>query len=220
MTMRTGASSTVSVRWAIGTALAVLIVPGASNVIGENLTNVVQQIQRLGLVARIERDQRDESVQQIAERFSQIAQTDKARARQMQSSFQQALLLVCDRDIIATLSSQTVEAVDDAIESAMGLDDLGGGGWDGLGYVYGFFNHDVTVEEITRVAEGWAAIPEDEREPHYPQYVHLIDAVCKPLSVGGLRNDQETSAALEIVLPLLKSMLLQKPKPGRAFHPP
>lgn len=204
----------------VTTTLIILAVAGALDVIGEDHTPDAGRIERLGLTARIDPSLRDRAIQQIAIRLKEMADADKSRAQQMQSAFQEALLLVCDRDVIGTLSNETIEAVDDAIESTMSLDDLARGGWDRLGYVYGFFNHDVTVKEIKRVADGWDAIPEDQREPHYPQYVHLIDAVCKPLSIDGLQSDQETSAALAIALPLLKSMLLQKPKPGRAFHPP
>ncbi len=177
------------------------------------------QLERLALGARLQPAQRDALVQQIAAHL-QAASANKAQLRRQQNGYARALLLVCDHDVIGTLSPATREAVDDAIESAIGLDDIRSGGWDRLAYVYGFFNHDVTPEQIERIAQGWRDMTEAQRRRVYPTYPHLIDAMCKPLSVSGLGDDAQTDRALRTTIPLLKEMALGEPRPGRAFHPP
>ena len=178
-------------------------------------------IRHSGLTARANPERRNDAVQELAGWIKLLAGKDKVRLRSLQGAFQEALLLACDHAVYQTLTPATVRAVDEALETAFTLKEIGlSNDWNPLAYVYGFFNRDVTPEEIESVREGWLAIPEDEREPSYPTYVHLIDAVCKPLSMGPLSNAVETSRALAIAIPLLKSMLEQQPKPGRAFHVP
>lgn len=178
-----------------------------------------QRLERLALTARLHPDQAEAAVRQIATSLKTAA-ADRAELRRRQGAYQKALLLLCDHDVIATLSPESREAVDEAIESVIGPGEIRSGGWDRLAYVYGFFNHDVTPQQIESVAEGWRTMPEATRKRMYPPYPHLVDAVCKPLTVAGLADDEQTARALRVAIPLLKEMALGEPKPGRAFHPP
>ncbi len=187
--------------------------PPATTVSAEELT-------RLGLLARLEPDQRDSLVQAIAAHLVEAGRADRRKVQQMQSAFAQPLLLVCDPEVRRTLSPQTVEAVDAAIESVLRREDIIDERWDPLAYVYGYFNHDVTAAEIESVRDEWFALEDDRRQRLYPTFPHMIDAVCKPLSVGPLGSEQETAAALDVALPLLKLLMTARPAPGRAFHPP
>lgn len=181
-------------------------------------TAMTADIRRLGLATRLEPERRDDHVRKLAAMLSSMS---KDAVFQLQRPFQEAFLLVCDADIRETLAPGTVEAVDGAIESVLTLEDIGGGTrWDALVYVYGFFNHDVTPDEIREARETWENTPMDERARIYPSYIHLIDAACKPLSVGPLRTADETREALETAVPLLASMVEQPPRPGTAFHEP
>ncbi|MDX1564790.1 MAG: hypothetical protein R3236_05250 [Phycisphaeraceae bacterium] len=179
-----------------------------------------RQLMRLALEARLDASVRNRNLKAIAEALRQDARKSIDQVRANQSIYQEPLLLFCDRDLRPALSAEAVESVDEAIETALSLKALRRGGWDRLGYVWGFFNHDATAEQIRRLSAEWAAMPEERREPHYPHFPHLIDAVTKPLSVGPVGDPKQTAAALEVALPVLKSFLMQPPKPGRAFHVP
>lgn len=177
------------------------------------------RLERLALTARLHPKQAEAAVRQIAESL-QSAAGDKDNLQRRQGQYQNALLLLCDHDVIGSLSIEAREAVDDAIEAAIGFDEIRAGGWDRLAYVYGFFNHDVTPQQIEAIAKGWRNMTEAQRQRMYPPYPHLIDAVCKPLTVAGLADDEQTDRALRVAIPLLKEHAMGKPKPGRAFHPP
>lgn len=128
--------------------------------------------------------------------------------------------MLCDLPVYETLTAGTIETLDNALEQVFNLEEVSrGNDWEALIYVYGYFNRDVTPEEIGAVAERWRGTPVENREPDYPTYIHVIDAVCKPLSMGPLSGGG-TVEALEIALPLLIEGLTQAPQPGRAFHPP
>jgi hypothetical protein len=205
-------------------ALLCLVLTGTETTVEDNVMSVEREalkIKRAGLIALTDASQRDAVTMQLAQRLGELASVDKARLEALETSFQGALLPLCGQGLLDTLAPATVEAVDNALESVFSLEDIARSNqWEPLIYVYGFFNHDVTVPEITMIADRWNAMSEEERRPAYPPYIHAIDAVCKPLSMAGLRTDQETTDALNIAVPLLKSMLLQRPIPGRAFHPP
>ncbi len=179
------------------------------------------EIRRLGLRARLYPEERDPAVQKLAGAIAVLSQSDRKLLEDLQKDFQEALLLVCDPDVYDTLSMETIHAVDDALEQAFTMDDINRDTtWEPLIYVYGFFNRDTSAAEIARVRDRWVAVPEEEREPYYPTYPHVIDAVTKPLAMGPLFNPEETGRALSVAVPMLRSMLVQSPLPGRAFHPP
>jgi hypothetical protein len=179
------------------------------------------EIQRLGLLARTSPAQRDAAVKDLARHITTLARDDRSQLQARSGDFLNALLLVCDRPYFDTLTTEAVEAIDNALESVSTLEEIASGTkWEPFAYLYGFFNHDVTVQEIKTVADRWNNMSDKERSPLYPSYVHAIDVVCKPLSMGGLSSPEKTTRALEIAVPLLKAMYLQTPKPGTAFHPP
>jgi hypothetical protein len=183
--------------------------------------DLATQAKRLGLEARLHPDQRDAKAQQLAALIKDTAAADKDALFKAQGDVQYALMLLCDRGVLETLSRDTVESVDDALESAFTLDEyLAGNRWEAMCYVQGFLNHDVTAAEIRAVRSRWENMTPAERAPVYPTYVHVIDVVTKPLSVWALATPEETTAALEEAVPLLKSMLLQALERGTAFHPP
>jgi hypothetical protein len=180
-----------------------------------------QRIAYLGLHARAFAETRDADLKQMAAMIEDLAARDKDRLRQLQRSFEDAFMFVCDREVYDTLAPETIRAVSKAIASAVTYDDLARGTtWDSLAYAWGYFHRDVTPEAIQKVRDDWESIPDGQREPIYPYYVHLIDVVCKPLSMGALASDEATSRALAIAIPMLIPMLAQPPKAGYAFHPP
>ncbi|GMV93137.1 MAG: hypothetical protein AMXMBFR82_29150 [Candidatus Hydrogenedentota bacterium] len=187
----------------------------------EDVVQDATAIHALGLRARLYPEERDPAVQRLAKSIAVLSASDKARLRELQQDFQEALLLVCDPEIYETLSTGTIEAVDTAIEGVVTMDDIKRDTeWEPLIYVYGFFNRDANAGEIVRIQDQWVSIPADEREPYYPTYPHAIDAVTKPLSMGPLFDPQETTQALNVATLLLRAMLLQPPLPGRGFHVP
>lgn len=179
-----------------------------------------EAIEKAGLVARMDGAQRNATVARLAETIVYWADTDREKLSELQHALQTALLLQCDPGVYETLSPEAIEAADNAIEHIVSFEEIHrGNDWEPLIYAYGFFNRDVTPEEIRAVGDTWYGLSEDERKPIYPTYVHAIDAVCKPLSMGPLTNG-ETLEAMGVALPLLKSCLTQPPAEGRAFHPP
>jgi len=180
-----------------------------------------EAIQQFGRDARLDAANRDAHVQALAGITVQLAEADPARLHAPQRDVQEALLLVCDPPIFDTLSPETIEAVDHALEQVITLDEVSRSTrWEPLIYVYGFFNHDTSAEEIRRVWDVWVGMSDAEREQAYPTYPHTIDAVCKPLSMGPLAPPADTREALAVALPALKALLLQVPAPGRAYHIP
>lgn len=201
------------------TVIALLTVAHASAWAQEEPT--AEAIQHLGLDARLDTGNRDAHVQALAGIIAQLAGADPARLHGLQRDVQEALLLVCDPPIFDTLSRETVEAVDHALEQVITLDEVSRSTrWEPLIYAYGFFNHDTSAEEIRRVWDVWVGMSDAERELAFPTYPHTIDAVCKPLSMGPLAPPADTREALAVALPALKALLLQVPAPGRAYHIP
>ncbi len=175
-------------------------------------------VRSLGIEARRNAAVRDTNIRQIAEILSALSEEE---ARTRQNEFQEALLEVCGPSVFSTLSRETIEAVDDACEKFLGTETATGfTGWDRLAYAYGFFNHDTSVEEIERIARHWQSLTPEERRPLYPNSVHVIDAVTRPLSTTGLSTPEETARALAVALPLMVEMLTRSPSPGTAFHEP
>ncbi len=187
-----------------------------------------ESIKLIGYRARITPQVRDDSLHQIARYIKALNEVDRGKLKSMQKTFQEALLLFTDFEVLfrhdmekELLHRGSIEAVDDALESVFTLEDIRSGyEWNDLAYVYGFFNHDVPVDDIKRVREGWETMPEEERAKQYPTYIHLIDAVVKPLAYWEKDSRREMNTALEEALPLLHDMLFMEPKPGRAFHAP
>lgn len=178
-------------------------------------------IRQIGIEARLHAESRDAKVQEVAAMLLDLAESDREKAHSLQRDFQYAFLLVCDRDIYDTLSEETIAAVDEAMTATYTWDEvIAGDRWDALTYAHGFFNRDVTAEEIEEVAERWAAVPDHERERLYPTFIHVIDAVTKPLAMGPVGDDAATGSALDAAIPLLLHGLDQPAKRGRAFHPP
>ncbi|MBZ0256471.1 hypothetical protein K8I31_10435 [bacterium] len=177
-----------------------------------------KNIMRLGLEARIDPSVRNQRVKELAEL---ISNEKTERVHEMMRPIQEALLLLCDRRVLPTLNRDAILAVNDALEKHITIEEVDRSvRLDRLSYVYGFFNLDATVDEITKYRDQWASFSKDEKAPRYPTYIHLIDLTCKPLSVGPLATPDETARALEIVAPLLKQMAQQPPRPGTAFHEP
>lgn len=175
-------------------------------------------IRSLGLEARLDPGLRDARLREIAAHLKGL---DAARVHDLQGDFQYALLLQCDPEIYDTLAPETIAAVDNSLEALFNLEDIDQDNrWEPLIYVYGYFNRDVTPETIRDVLARWNKLSDTEKAPRYPTYVHVIDAVCKPVSMGPLADPAATRAALEVVVPALKQMFLQPPMPGTAFHPP
>jgi hypothetical protein len=178
-------------------------------------------IQALGLRARLYPEERDAAVQRLAQSIAMMSGGDKQALKERQQDFQEALLLVCDPEIYATLSTATIAAVDAALEGAFTMADIKRDtDWEPLIYVYGFFNRNTNVQELIQLHDQWIAIPVEERDPYYPTYPHAIDAVTKPLTMGPLFNPMDSGPALDVAVPQLRAMVLQKPIPGRGFHVP
>lgn len=176
------------------------------------------QVRKLGLEARLYPELRDARMQELA---AQITELGPVGVHPLQGDFQYALLLQCDPEIYDTLAPETIEAVDDALEGLFSLDDIDRDNhWEPLIYAYGFFNRDVTPESIQRVISTWEGLTDDEKAPRYPTYIHVIDAVTKPVSMGLVGDRATTGAVLGLVAPALKEQFLLPPKPGTAFHPP
>ncbi len=176
------------------------------------------QIRKLGLEARLDGVNRDAILRQLSEGMETLP---KARVHELQGDFQYALLLQCDPEIYATLAPETIEGVDAALEGLFDFEDIDRDThWEPLIYAYGFFNRDVDPEAIEKVLSRWASLSDKEKAPRYPTYIHVIDAVCKPLSMGSVGDKQRTREAMMLVLPALKSLFTAKPKPGTAFHGP
>lgn len=176
------------------------------------------QIRLLGLEARLDPTIRDARIGQLTDHMAAL---DVESIHAIQGDIQYALMLVADPEIYDTLSPQSIASVDVQLERLFDLEAIDRDNhWEPLVYAYGFFNRDVKIETIREVVHRWEALSESERAPRYPTYIHVIDAVTKPVSMGYIGDVQNTGAVLEIVVPLLKSQFLQPPAPGTAFHPP
>ncbi|MBI1389031.1 MAG: hypothetical protein GC154_11340 [bacterium] len=179
----------------------------------------VDELRKLALQARLD----DAGRNGIALRMAAlIEEADTASVKHEQRAVQESLLLLCDRDVYDTLQPSAIRAIDVALESHFSLDEISRDvRIDPVAYVYGYFNRDVTVDQIVQAGDLWRSLSLEERAPRYPAYIHLIDAVCKPLSMGMLDDGEDaTRQALEYVTPLLKEMISQPPRPGTAFHEP
>jgi len=176
------------------------------------------QIRKLGLEARLHPELRDARMRELAARMTELGPDG---VHPLQGDFQYALLLQCDPEIYDSLAPETIEAVDTALEGLFSLDDIDRDNhWEPLVYAYGFFNRDVTLESIQRVITKWEEFSDEEKAPRYPTYIHVIDAVCKPVSMGLVGDRATTGAVLGLVVPALKEQFLMPPMPGTAFHPP
>jgi len=176
------------------------------------------QIRVLGLEARLDPTIRDGRIGQLT---AHMAAMDVEAIHAIQGDIQYALMLVADPEIYDTLSPRSIESVDAQLERLFDLEAIDRDNhWEPLVYAYGFFNRDVTLETIQEVVDRWEALSDAEKAPRFPTYIHVIDAVTKPVSMGLIGDVQNTGAVLEIVVPLLKSQFLQPPAPGTAFHPP
>jgi len=175
-------------------------------------------IRQLGLEARLDADLRDGHLLEIAHLMRSLG---SGAVRGLQGDFQYALLLSADPAIYDTLRPETIAAIDSGLEGLFSLEDIDRDNrWEPLIYAYGFFNRDVTAETVQRVLGYWSALPETDKVPRYPTYIHVIDAVSKPVSMGAVGDRENTRAILERVLPAMKRQFLQPPRPGTAFHPP
>lgn len=202
--------------WAAGLLLAAIVGGVAYAATPEAVTG--NQIRRMGLEARLDPAVRDARIREIAKMLTVVG---AERVDALQGDFQYALLLQCDPEIYDTLSPETIAAVDAGLEALFDLDAIDRDNrWEALIYVYGFFNRDVTPETIRTVLARWDALSDEEKAPRYPTYVHVIDAISKPVSMGALRDHAATREALTLTVPALKRQFLQGPKPGTAFHPP
>lgn len=112
---------------------------------------IEREVRTLGIRARLEPDNRDRHLTELAATLKALAVEDEKALRMIERAFQYALLLSCDRDICDTLMPDTIEALDDALERLFTIEDINfDHRWEDLLYVYGFFNRDVTVEEIAK----------------------------------------------------------------------
>ncbi len=176
------------------------------------------QIRILGLEARLNPAVRNANMMQLADLMKSLFPTE---VHALQGAFQSSLMLQCDPDIFPTLSAETIQAVDESLEGLFDFTEIARDTrWETLIYVYGFFNRDVKPEEIKAVLARWDALSDKEKAPLNPTYIHVIDAVCKPLVMGELKDKETTIQALEIVVPGLHDLYLAKAKPGTAFHGP
>lgn len=182
---------------------------------------VERKVREMGIMARLDPEKRDRLIVKIAATLEALGVEDEKGLRSIQGVFQTALLLSCDRGIYETLQPETIEAVDDALESLFTIEDINRDlRWEPLVYAYGFFNRDLSVDEIIKVRDAIEALSGDARERMYPVYPHTFDALAKPLSMGPLTDASQTAKALGIVVPMLKDVIMDEAKPGRAFHPP
>lgn len=158
---------------------------------------------------------------EIAIRMLALNQVDRDKLKTMQQAFQDALMQFTFLEDFIKINRNSIEEVDNALESIFTLEDIKNGyEWNSLAYVYGYFNHDVTAEEIQQVSDGWDQLSEEEKAKQFPTYVHLIDAVVKPLAYWEQPSKREMLNALDAGVPLLKKLLTQEPAPGTAFHAP
>lgn len=173
---------------------------------------------QLGLEARLDPAVRDARVQAIA---TLLRNLPAEQLHEFQEDIQFALLLQCDPEIYDTLAPETIAAVDQGLEALFSLEEVERSNhWEPLIYVYGFFNRDVTPDAIRDIIGAWDRLSDAEKAPRYPTYIHVIDAVTKPLSMGPLADAAMTREAMGIVVPALKAQFLLPPAPGTAFHPP
>lgn len=158
---------------------------------------------------------------EIAIRMLALNQVDRDKLKTMQKAFQDALMQFTFLEDFIKINRNSIEEVDNALETVFNLEDIKNGyEWNSLAYVYGYFNHDVTVEEIQQVSDGWDKLSEEEKAKQFPTYVHLIDAVVKPLAYWEQPSKRKMLNALDVGMPLLNKLLMQKPAPGTAFHAP
>lgn len=199
------------------TVAVVVVLFGATGALTADSAPDGEKIRALGLEARLDPAVRDDRLLKVADA---MRDWPAGTVHDLQSDFQYALLLNTDRSIYDTLAPGTIDAIDNALEGLFSLDDIDRSNrWEPLIYTYGFFNRDVSPAAIQTVLEQWHALSEAEKAPRYPTAIHVIDAVCKPVSMGPLGDTADTRAALELVLPALKKQFLQEPRPGTAFHP-
>ena len=176
------------------------------------------EIRALGLEARLNPKVRNGNLQQLANLMESLS---PEQVHELQGAFQYALLLQCDPEIISTLDPVAIKAVDKSLEGLFDLDKIARDThWEPLIYAYGFFNRDVSPEQITAVLSRWESLSDKEKSPLNPTYIHVIDAVCKPLVAGELSDRATTRQALEIVLPALKDLYSAPAKSGTFFHAP
>lgn len=179
------------------------------------------QLRAQGLHARLDPATRDVRIQELAGWITTMNATDPEHLRAVQGDVQFALMLIVDPEIYATLAPETIEAVDNALESIFDLEEINRSTqWEPLIYAYGFFNRDITPGQIAVVRNEVAALTQDQRNKIYHVFPHTVDAVTKPLTMGGLESPEATREALALVVPMMKAALLQDAMPGRAFHPP
>ena len=124
------------------------------------------QIRVLGLEARLDPTIRDAHLQQIA---AHMGAMDAESVHAIQGDFQYALMLMADPEIYDTLHPESIEAVDNALESLFDLAAIDRDNhWEPLVYAYGFFNRDVTIETIREVVGRWEALSDSEIRPATP----------------------------------------------------
>ena len=176
------------------------------------------QVRVLGLEARLNPALRTAHLKELAMLMDSLSLPE---VKKLQGAFQYALLLLCDPEIVSSLDKEAVAAVDKSLERLFDFDEIARDTrWEPLIYAYGFFNLDVRPELIIPVLERWNSFSDEKKGPLNPTYIHLIDAVCKPLVSGELVDRATTKRALEIVLPALKDLYVAPAKPGTFFHAP
>jgi len=175
----------------------------------------------MGISARQTLRQRDETLVSLAKMLERLGEENEELLRSVQKEFQYAFVLSCDSGVYETLSAETIEVIDNALESLFTIEDISRDlRWEPLVYAYAFFNRDVSVDEIVKVRDSIRALPDDQRRRMYPIYPHGFDALVKPLAMGHLADPTQTAPALEAAIPLLREFVLSEARPGRAFHPP
>ncbi len=180
-----------------------------------------QAIRFMGVEARLNPERRDEVIRHLAGQMQELGIHEPQLLEALQREYQYALMHVAEPAIYDTLAPETIDAVDDALEALFDLSEISRSNrYEPLVYAYGFFNRDVTPAAMRQVIEQWEALSERERAPLYPTYIHTIDAVTKPLSMGPLANEAATSEALRIAVPMLKQLFMTEPGPGTKFHVP
>lgn len=199
--------------------------PQAIPVIGDATAIAAQAtpeiIKLMGYMSRLEPSIRDDRLHELANYMNALNQVDRDKLKKLQEAFQESLLQFTGDKIISDLDRMWVEEIDNALEAVFTLDDIRKGyEWNSLVYVYGYFNHDITVKEIQDIANEWYHMPEEEKAKQFPTYIHLIDAVVKPLAYWEQPVLSETLDRLEVGVSLLANILKQEPAPGTAFHAP
>lgn len=176
------------------------------------------EIRVLGLEARLNPEVRNGNLLQLATLMDSLS-SDQVHERQ--GAFQYALLLQCDPEILPTLDPVAVKAVDKSLERIFDFSEIARDTkWEPLIYAYGFFNRDVSPEQIAAVLSQWESLSDKEKAPLNPTYIHIVDAVCKPLVAGELKDRETTRVALGIILPALKDLYIAPAKSGTFFHAP